>query len=86
MSNFYLIGCIPLKARDTPPPEQRNCKGLPCGECSSLMWVSEAKRDIMAKRPGNAQLLCFDCIFLNYNQAVGNGTTDISEIDWAIFK
>jgi len=56
----YVIGCIPLYDRDTPPPEQQNCVAMPCPECGSLMWLSEKKR-IMMKQNLDFLLMCFPC-------------------------
>ena len=78
---IYYIGCIPLWVRDTPPPEQTNCQGLPCGNCNDLMWVSEAKREIVANTKKEFKLWCFNCIIKELPY-VREHSVDISEVKW----
>ncbi len=58
---FYIIGCIPLRDRLTPPPEQQNCVAANCTECGCLMWLSEKKRKLMKDTNKDFWLLCFPC-------------------------
>ena len=79
----YFIGCIPLKAMDVPPPEQVNCKPLACPECKHLMWVSENKSKIMATKPKNTFMWCFDCIVKAYpKECKQTSPVDIANIKW----
>lgn len=79
-----VIGCIPLHARATPPPEQVGCVLQPCPHCHCQMWVSQNKREIMkSNSPLKPILMCFNCIVEVYPEDCQEAVQmDISEINW----
>lgn len=81
--NLYLIGCMPVTKRDTPPPEQKDCVQSLCPICMEFMWVSANKINIIKTSSKNPKLWCFDCIIKEFPESYKNAESiDINEVNW----
>ena len=59
-NNKNIIGCIPLKDYPQPPDDQQDCIAESCPKCSTAMWVSIRKRNMISN--GNYICVCYHCI------------------------
>ncbi len=58
---LYIIGCIPVNVKPTPPPEQKNCTIEQCQICETNIWVSENKRTFRRENTNQFITICFFC-------------------------
>jgi hypothetical protein len=62
---YYYIGCIPVEACPSHPPDQIDCIIEKCPECKDDMWVSKKKRLKRESMPKLVKVYCLKCLVLS---------------------
>ena len=75
--NKQFIGCLPVWAHKTHPPDQVGCEIWNCPKCKKPMWVSQRKR-VHISLHQNVEIYCLTCIAEEANEQ--NYEIEVQEI------
>lgn len=59
---YTYVGCVPVAAHPTHPPDQYKCIQKNCLSCDEKMWISKKKRAMKKLNPTKVKIYCFFCI------------------------